>query len=512
MQNSIPRRSKEKGGKRRGCSLKSDHRFFTLIKGGGLFMKKNIITTFIVLGFVLLVAGAGNVSAYKFCILGGEFELSGHLETIAGWRLQDSDIDWPDRPGERTRDAGDLGNLRNTLQLEFEYTLGDHVSIFGIYRFAYEASFDIQSVDQRARSTDYLDEQLRELYLMLDFDEWTIKIGKQQLVWGETDALRMADVINPLDVSWRWTGPEAWEDLRRGVRMAVITYAPERFIHNAVSLEAVFIPEDFQAAYLPHAGSNWEPTFDLPWDLFRNAVRASEPNDNNDEYGFRIRGMFKGVELSIFDFYGRKDGATVDLDKFLGFLVFGTHGIDFCDYPKFNTTGITANWYEPIVTKTVFRFEGSYTFDEPMNDLAFVLRKRDTINFMVGFDRPTWIRSLNPITTFFLSFQYFHRTILDWSDTEGLVDAFQSNDRHQDIITFLIQGQYANSVYTPELLFAYDFSGTWWLKPQFKWTYSGNWAFTLGANLFYAPTNRDSIWGGVRDNDEIFLRIRYSFQ
>jgi hypothetical protein len=398
--------------------------------------------------------------------------------------------------------------LRNQLQVEMDWTYGDHISLSGIYRLAYEGSFDMQSVDQRARSTDFLDDRLRELYLTLAFDEWTIKIGKQQLVWGETDALRMADVINPLDISWHWS-LESWEDIRRPLRMIVINYEPERFIQNNLSLETVFIPEDFKPTYYAHPGANWHFTMD-DWELYRVAFRASEPSSSNDEYGFRIRWVMGEAEVSIFDFYGRSDSAIVNLDKFVGFAL-GTHGIDICDYPKFNSIGLTLNYEEPIHTKTVYRFEGSYNFDEPMNDLSFMIRKRDTINFMLGFDRSTWIRFLNPVHTFYISCQYFHKSILDWSDTEGVVSGSQSNDQHQDIISFFISGDYNNSIYVPQFMAVYDLSGTWYVQPQFKWNYSGALAFTIGANFFTSCTNRDSYWGAIRDNDEIYIKIRYGF-
>jgi len=477
-------------------------------------MKKNLVLVLFGLFFLFALGVADNVSAYTwkdplFC---GEFKLSGHLENFTGWRTERHDVVSldPDIYPGRIREAGDLAIFRNTLQLEMEYFLGDHVSIFGIYRVAYEGSYDVENdIDDRPAGEERVQDELRELYVTLAFDEWTFKLGKQQLVWGETDVLRMADVINPLDLSWNWSN-ENWEDIRRPLRMIVVTYAPERFIQNNLSLEAVFIPEDFKATYLPHAGSNWHFTFP-GWELFRPAFRASEPDDGNDEYGFRARGVIKGVEVSLFDFYGRKDGATVDLDKFVGFLT-GTHGIDFCVYPKFNSFGATLNWYDSVHTKTVWRFEGSYNFEEPFNDRLFRVQRWDSLNFMIGFDRPTWIRLLNREQTYFLSFQWFHRNILDYTHKKGLVDAAQSNDQYQNIAIFLMTSGYKNNVYTPTLALAYDLSGTWFFAPSFKYNYSTELSFTVGANFYEATTNRDSIWGAVRDNDQVYFRIRYGFR
>ncbi|MFH0811945.1 MAG: DUF1302 family protein [Pseudomonadota bacterium] len=471
-------------------------------------MKKNIIATVIGLGFLLSMAGADNVSAYTWDALCGKFKLSGRLENFTGWRTQDHAVLSLDRPGEPIREAGDLAIFRNTLQLEMEYSLGEHFSIFSIYRLAYEGGYDVQSVDDRPRDQEFIQDELRELYVTLAFDEWTFKIGKQQLVWGETDVLRMADVINPLDLSWNWSN-ETWEDIRRPLRMIVATYAPERFVTNNVSLEAVFIPEDFKATLTPRPGSNWH--IDLAgWELFRTAYRAGEPNDNNDEYGFRLRGVIKGAEVSVFDWYGRLDGGVVNLDHFIGFLT-GTHGVGFVDYPKFNSTGATLNWFDPW-TRTVWRFEGSYNFEEPFNDSFFRIQRWDSLNFMIGFDRPTWIRLLNPEQTWFLSFQWFHKNILDYKHSYGLISPSQSNDQYQNIAIFLMTSGYKNNIYTPTLAVAYDLSGTWFVAPSFKYNFNSELAFTIGANFYIATTTRDSIWGTVRDNDQVYFRIRYGFR
>ena len=41
---------------------------------------------------------------------------------------------------------------------------------------------------------------LRELYFDVDHRDTFVRLGKQQIVWGKTDAFRMQDIINPLDL------------------------------------------------------------------------------------------------------------------------------------------------------------------------------------------------------------------------------------------------------------------------------------------------------------------------
>jgi hypothetical protein len=157
--------------------------------------------------------------------------------------------------------------------------------------------------------------------------------------------------------------------------------------------------------------------------------------------------------------------------------------------------------------RTVWRFEGAYFFHEATNTDFTTIDKVDNIKFMLGFDRPTWIKFLNPTRTFLVSGQWFHQTRFDWHKPE------HSNDRNSDLLTLLLQGNYFNDRWTPQVLIAYDTNNNWWYAPGLTWNYSGNWKFGIEANVFSAPNKGiDTSFGPFRENSEVLLRIRYSFQ
>jgi len=114
-------------------------------------------------------------------------------------------------------------------------------------------------------------------------------------------------------------------------------------------------------------------------------------------------------------------------------------------HPYMHIFGLTGNYFEGDYTASVFRFETAYAMGEPFQTVeedklvpvcvfnpstgkrtcpkktssAFLgtsplgFTKRDVWAGMVGFDRQTWIRWLNPKTTWFLTGQFF------WSYTTG---------------------------------------------------------------------------------------------
>jgi len=93
------------------------------------------------------------------------------------------------------------------------------------------------------------DVDLREYYLTWYAGDFKIKTGRQQLVWSEADAIRIVDIINPIDRSRDYTTTcysLDWEDVRIPTRMMNIVYtAPES--EHQYEIEGVIIPEDFQA-------------------------------------------------------------------------------------------------------------------------------------------------------------------------------------------------------------------------------------------------------------------------
>ncbi|HVO24442.1 MAG TPA: hypothetical protein VMW56_12535, partial [Candidatus Margulisiibacteriota bacterium] len=93
-------------------------------------------------------------------------------------------------------------------------------------------------------------------------------------------------------------------------------------------------------------------------------------------------------------------------------------------YPYNHIFGLTGNYFEGDYTAAVFRLETAYAMGEPfqtvepdkkapMAPLGYT--KSDVWAGMVGFDRPTWIRFLNPKATWFLTMQAF------WNYTVGSV-------------------------------------------------------------------------------------------
>lgn len=93
-------------------------------------------------------------------------------------------------------------------------------------RARYMESLKLDGIPESERDAYKFDNQLREVYIDLKLRDLplSLRIGKQQVVWGETDNFRMLDRVNPLDVSWHMVQELpppmfGWDEIRRPLFM-----------------------------------------------------------------------------------------------------------------------------------------------------------------------------------------------------------------------------------------------------------------------------------------------------
>ncbi len=361
----------------------------------------------------------------------------------------------------RYRDA-ELILQRNTLQLEGTWrfvqngrtTVGDlllgpleEATAKVIYRFAYDSLYDLRDsfrdrFSRDERDTLKFENWIREAYVELLIPPWTLRLGRQQVVWGETDTFRALDVINPLDAEWHWTR-EPWEDIRvplwmvRGIYdIGKVGWLEEAFV------EGIWIPGDFQRnRFCGDPRRPWcfwggrrkeKPnTALLPGgrvvDL-RTVVRDQKPDRalESSELGVRFRAIWGPVDFGLHYFWTISDttGVKVRNDRVRLEAEVLTVPIDLVN-PRSHVVGVAANYAEERYTQAVLRVEATYTTGIPVRLASGVPRRLDPDqnNFktteqtllMLAFDRPTWIRPLNRLRTFFLTGQFFWQHYTDFN-------------------------------------------------------------------------------------------------
>lgn len=480
----------------------------------------------IVINIFFFMVVRGNANARHIELLEGKLSLTGFLKNQTTIRTTDHTLDYAD--------AGQLQMFRNTLQMEQDYKFCEGFHLYAIERMWYEGMWDLDhSLDQRAQNEmkssfskglynkgftkSSFDEFMRELYFIIDYKDLQLRIGKQQVVWGESDGLRMSDIINPLDMSWHYIF-ENWEDIRIPLWMMNLKYNFPFGMGQNLRGELVWIPGDFRHSIFAKEGAPWViPGFvvpGLPENLFITSLDSSKPSRQlrNSEIGFRLQGFFfNNLDLALFVFYSRQDGPVFKEDWLIRAINSGFRPTDIYDFLWTTKIGGSLNFYEPR-TKVVYRAEWAFTNKEPYNDIFLSkLYKRNTFAYMIGFDRPTFIKPLNENKTFFLSGQLFQKYILGWHDSDNINTPDQTRDRYSLLVSFFISTEYYQDTIAPQIFLFYDFSNNGWVNPQIKYNPTPSWIFTMGAHFIFSHNNIDGYLGPVRKDDEVYFEVKYQF-
>jgi hypothetical protein len=148
---------------------------------------------------------------------------------------------------------------------------------------------------QRDLQNNFFRDDLREYYAQLNFtDNFSARVGKQQVIWSEADALSGTEVTNPADLRYHWTHFESAENQRKNVRMVKLNYILPDFLKTANNeAEAFWIPGDYQGdtvavnisdarspwiVYAPESAGTDYNRFGQP---FRHQTFADEGFENN---------------------------------------------------------------------------------------------------------------------------------------------------------------------------------------------------------------------------------------
>jgi hypothetical protein len=200
-------------------------------------------------------------------------------------------------------------------------------------------------------------------------------------------------------------------------------------------------------------------------------------------------------------------------------------------YQRRNVFGFSSDFAEDM-TKTNWGMEFTWIGKTPFADAAEYdgITRQDTLNLTVSIDRPTFINFLNANRTFFFNTQWFFQYQTKHRET------FSANGPWNVLFTTAIQTGYYQDRLQPELITVYDFnsrSGAILPSVGYRFTdaFSIRWGFLiffgrteleeLPVNPIGPPANRadpnayqvpvENALSLVRDRDEVFVRLRYTF-
>ncbi|MBU1056131.1 MAG: hypothetical protein KKC46_20245, partial [Proteobacteria bacterium] len=398
------------------------------------------------------------------------------------------------------KDNNSLNLSRTFFQTEWTYLPND---IFKLYSKVKLISDQTQAIDDdlldynafplgtprygtylRATNDNEFNAEMSELYADVSLGNLWLRLGKQQIVWGEMISARILDVINPLDWSWHFQfEPEEFENIRVPQWAARARYdfaqgtGALQWIGD-VYCEGFLNPGDISPTIYPAPGSPFNLKPETP-SVF--TVRE-EDRRGNTEYGIRIGGR-------VGQFAGTLNYLSLYSDS--GFLERTGGGpappfIVTTKYPKTELYGASLNYSFPSPIDTTVTYEGVYSPDEPYYDAASpvtvpCIRYNKTLKHAIRFDRKTFILP-SPISAMMIQFQYSQTLISNNDKIKSTPSAFSKNnniDSSQNVIALILSQDLWHNDVKLSLTALYDLDGCSMFRPGFKYIYGNHWIFDI---------------------------------
>ena len=485
----------------------------------------------------LMAASSPAMAAYGY---GGEdapffnFNYSGYLRSTIAVSLQDQDETAAD-------DKWRMTQAELTLNLDFDIKTGP-LNWKVITRFDKEEQTDyLDDIQERMDSVglngnysgsspqrgDFMDQYettdevfdwLREIYFDVNLfdDRLLLRVGRQQLVWGESDFFQAMDVVSGYDYRGRlfYENNEEWRKPLMLFNFNVDLY------ELGGSLNFYIRPgwdreEDMGSSYNIEGG-RWipHPYRGVDFTQFTDSYNEGHKSGDWDDmtYGIRWNGSWGSIGYSFAYLKTFNPAPVVNPNELRG-----SFGIDVTEgpaqiyggqapnasilgdwmYPEIDVYGFTINGFNSAMDATLSA-EIAYIPNKPYNygylssDLPGWegVKEKDTINIMLRIDKEfKWMEALGTHRPSLSSIQLFDTWILAHDDDDELVE-FASfgapKKEHQAYLTLFTLLNFYRDTINPSFVIGTDLSrGGGFAIPAVEFVWGDDWRLKVEADLWW---------------------------
>jgi hypothetical protein len=345
-------------------------------------------------------------------------------------------------------------------------------------------------------------------------DRVTVKFGRQQLVWGESDFFHAMDVVHGYDLSWRLFFEGENEEWRKPL---ILLSTKIRIPEANGMLQAFIRPgwdrcDDIGNTY-DVDGGRW---FFQPYRGFNlSAITTKNCNQKNWDQedvtgGVRWQGEAFDVNYSLAYINTFSADPVANPSQHAGLTPYKGSQVDgfFFDriHPKIDVLGATVSGYSALLD-SVISVEASYTIDQPYNfgTGAFGvpnvvgnvgnglggIKLKDVVNVMVRMDHNLKLEDILGTTRpSFSSIQLFDTMVVDYKKSDDLVRLFAYGTQlkeHNTILTMFTVLNYMNDKINPSFVLGFDLgNGGGFAIPAVAFTLNDNWVGKVEADIFWS--------------------------
>ena len=426
-------------------------------------------------------------------------------------------------------------DLSNITGMDLQYHIVGRVMYEGVYdygpsvfRAAYEANkaaFDRYNLRFQGG--------IWEAYANYKSGPVNLRVGRQNLSWGNMDVMRVVDHINPLDNTWGGTGSESLDDRRIPLWMIRLGYQAS----TTFGLEGYLVPGSIDATVGPVVPYGSPYNFANP-NLDGLRYYGIEPGFNNEagaliepertmsssRVGLKLLlpGLLGGnnsnVELSYQRTYW--DGTA---QRFVNNFAAGGNvvGIEF-NVPKVNIFGVSWNYVfqdlDFIFKGDLAHVQGAPVLIDAINlpsTFSGAFTYRDFTNIGLSFEKNFWIRWINQGEKVQFLFEYYGNYCHDYDERQVITIA-DPNNGNQNPSQYRYEQTYALSVTSEyhmktkiNVAILFNPRGSWLIAPTLTYRFNNPLTIALGYNCNFGtwviPFAEDY------DRDQVNVMLKYEF-
>jgi hypothetical protein len=352
----------------------------------------------------------------------------------------------------------------------------------------YDAVYDLtHHYPQPVEDDQKIDAQLRDNYIDYSNGPWDVRVGKQQVVWGEAVGSFYADVVNARD--YREFVLQDLDQIRIPEWGSDMEYTYKDF-----HAEAVWIPWP-EMDKVARPGAEFAPDLSVPSGVSQRFGDPQTPDSSikNGEVGGRLSQRFGGWDFSgfILRSWDKTPVYRVEPDFLTGgILLTETH-------PRQTLDGFS---FAKEINDVVYKGEFLYTFKKYFSSTdpaaPFGLLPRDTIEYLVGADY-----NFGKWTT---SSQLGQRIIRDFDES------LFNQQQIQTTVAFYVKRSFKNDRLEPELTLIKALE-TWDLlaRPRVNYKFANHWRVAAGFDLMAGPD--DGLYGQFSNRSRFTTEVRFDW-
>ena len=325
--------------------------------------------------------------------------------------------------------------------------------------------------------------QFREAYLEYTSDKWGFKAGRQIIIWGKADGLKITDVISPMDLTEFLA--QDYDDIRMPVNGLVFS----KFNKNW-EFDLVCVPV-FESYILPEANNPWGIDY-AELGLIKDEALIPEFNLANTEYGGKLSFYLSGIDFDI--------SALNTWNKAPVYSYYINDTTDAMHIrPEHHRLGFVGVGFSKSLSAFIIRGESAFYFDKKFTpkpeNYETGLLENNSINYLLGVD---WY----PGNEWTITGQFSDEFILDYSNEIALSE-------HTYISTLGISKKILHSTLSLSTFGYIGLNeGDFFNRTSADYALSDNIHLMAGYDWFHGDSG---VFGRYRKNTQVWVKAKYSF-